>query len=141
MKKGSDHMKIEIKNLSKTFNSGVTAINNLNLKIETGIFGLLGKNGAGKSTLMRCLTTLLVPTDGTINMLGIDVIPENYEQVKKIIGYLPQELGLYPNMTVEDSLDYMGILSGLDKETRKTRIEHLLDLTNLKSHAKSIDCR
>ena len=136
MKKGSDHMKIEIKNLSKTFNSGVTAINNLNLKIETGIFGLLGKNGAGKSTLMRCLTTLLVPTDGTINMLGIDVIPENYEQVKKIIGYLPQELGLYPNMTVEDSLDYMGILSGLDKETRKTRIEHLLDLTNLKSHAK-----
>lgn len=136
MKKGSDHMKIEIKNLSKTFNSGVTAINNLNLKIETGIFGLLGKNGAGKSTLMRCLTTLLVPTDGTINMLGIDVIPKNYEQVKKIIGYLPQELGLYPNMTVEDSLDYMGILSGLDKETRKTRIEHLLDLTNLKSHAK-----
>lgn len=136
MMKGSDHMKIEIKNLSKTFNSGVTAINNLNLKIETGIFGLLGKNGAGKSTLMRCLTTLLVPTDGTISMLGIDVIPENYEQVKKIIGYLPQELGLYPNMTVEDSLDYMGILSGLDKETRKTRIEHLLDLTNLKSHAK-----
>ena len=136
MKKGSDHMKIEIKNLSKTFNSGVTAINNLNLKIETGIFGLLGKNGAGKSTLMRCLTTLLVPTDGTINMLGIDVIPENYEQVKKIIGYLPQELGLYPNMTVEDSLDYMGILSGLDKETRKTRIEHLLDLTNLKSQTK-----
>lgn len=136
MMKGSDHMNIEIKNLSKTFNSGVTAINNLNLKIETGIFGLLGKNGAGKSTLMRCLTTLLVPTDGTINMLGIDVIPENYEQVKKIIGYLPQELGLYPNMTVEDSLDYMGILSGLDKETRKTRIEHLLDLTNLKSHAK-----
>lgn len=136
MMKGSDHMNIEIKNLSKTFNSGVTAINNLNLKIETGIFGLLGKNGAGKSTLMRCLTTLLVPTDGTINILGIDVIPENYEQVKKIIGYLPQELGLYPNMTVEDSLDYMGILSGLDKETRKTRIEHLLDLTNLKSHAK-----
>ena len=129
-------MKIEIKNLSKTFSSGVTAINNLTLEIETGIFGLLGKNGAGKSTLMRCLTTLLVPTNGTINILGIDVIPENYEQVKKIIGYLPQELGLYPNMTVEDSLDYMGILSGLDKETRKRRIEHLLDLTNLKSHAK-----
>ena len=136
MMKGSNHMKIEIKNLSKTFSSGVTAINNLTLEIETGIFGLLGKNGAGKSTLMRCLTTLLVPTNGTINILGIDVIPENYEQVKKIIGYLPQELGLYTNMTVEDSLDYMGILSGLDKETRKRRIEHLLDLTNLKSHAK-----
>lgn len=136
MMKESAHMKIVIKNLSKTFSSGVTAINNLNLEIETGIFGLLGKNGAGKSTLMRCLTTLLVPTNGTINILGIDVVPENYEEIKKIIGYLPQELGLYPNMTVEDSLDYMGILSGLDKETRKTRIDHLLDLTNLKSHAK-----
>lgn len=129
-------MKIEIKNLSKTFSSGITAINNLNLEIETGIFGLLGKNGAGKSTLMRCLTTLMIPTNGTINILGIDVVPENYEEIKKIIGYLPQELGLYPNMTVEDSLDYIGILSGLDKETRKTRIDHLLDLTNLKSHAK-----
>lgn len=129
-------MKIEINNLSKRFGSDVVAIDNLDLEIETGIFGLLGKNGAGKSTLMRCLTTLLVPTEGTINICGINVTPENYERIKTIIGYLPQELGLYPNMTVEDSLDYMGILSGLDKKTRKERIDNLLELTNLKPHAK-----
>lgn len=129
-------MKIEINHLTKQFASGVVAINNLNLEIETGMFGLLGKNGAGKSTLMRCLTTLLTPTEGNIRICGMDVVSENYEQIKTIIGYLPQELGLYPNMTVEESLDYMGILSGLDKNTRKERIDSLLELTNLKAHAK-----
>lgn len=129
-------MKIEIKNLTKKFSQDLIAIDNLSLNIETGIFGLLGKNGAGKSTLMKCITTLLVPTEGSINICGIEVVPDHYEEIKQIIGYLPQELGLYPNLTVEDSLDYMGILSGLDKETRKKRIVELLEITNLAPHAK-----
>lgn len=125
---------IEIQGLSKSFKDSVKALDNINIQIEDGIFGLLGKNGAGKTTLMRILTTLLVPTSGTVKICGSELCKENYEKIKRNIGYLPQELGLYPNMTVRESLDYMGGLYGLDKKTRDERISSLLELTNLSSH-------
>ncbi|WDV47080.1 ATP-binding cassette domain-containing protein [Clostridiaceae bacterium M8S5] len=127
-------MSIKIKVLTKKFKGGVTALNNINLGIDEGIFGLLGQNGAGKTTLMRILTTLLKPTNGNIEIFGIRVEKNNYDEIKKIIGYLPQELGLYPTMTVRESLDYIGGLYGLSYKERKKRIDLLLEKTNMIEH-------
>lgn len=85
------------------------------MNIDQGIYGLLGENGAGKSTLMKILVTLLTPTEGTVEINGIRLERKNYELIKKEIGYLPQELGLYPNLTVRESLEYVGVMSGLKK--------------------------
>lgn len=83
------------------------------MNIDHGIYGLLGENGAGKTTLMKILVTLLTPTSGTAEINGLTVEPKNFETIKKQIGYLPQEFGLYPNLTVRESLEYVGIMSGV----------------------------
>ena len=87
-------MGIEIKNLVMEYKKGIKSLNNINLSIEHGIYGLLGENGAGKTTLMKILVTLLTPTEGEVKINGLQLERRNYEAIKKQIGYLPQELGL-----------------------------------------------
>ena len=106
-------MGIEIKNLVMEYKKGIKSLNHINLTIEHGIYGLLGENGAGKTTLMKILVTLLTPTKGEVKINGLKLEKKNYEAIKKRIGYLPQELGLYPNMTVRESLEYVGIMCGM----------------------------
>ena len=123
-------MGISIENLVMEYKKGVKSLDNINLNIEHGIYGLLGENGAGKSTLMKILVTLLTPTEGIVEINGIHLERKNYELIKKEIGYLPQELGLYPNLTVRESLEYVGIMSGLKKKEYEERIDYL-DMTGL----------
>lgn len=124
-------MTINIKGLTVEFNNGTKAIDNLNLNIEKGIYGLLGENGAGKTTLMRVLTTILPVSKGNILINGINLEKNNYEMIQKQIGYLPQELEVYPSLTVRDSLEYLGRMSGIPKNICKDRIDYYLDKTGL----------
>ncbi|MDE7283446.1 MAG: ATP-binding cassette domain-containing protein, partial [Lachnospiraceae bacterium] len=116
-------MGITIEDLTVTFKNKVTAIDHANLEIPKGIFGLLGENGAGKTTLMRVLTTVLSPTSGTVTLDGILYSEGNYEKIQRKIGYLPQEIDLYPGLTVQECLEYMGDLSGIPRQICKERIE------------------
>ena len=124
-------MTINIKGLTVEFNNGTKAIDNLNLNIEKGIYGLLGENGAGKTTLMRVLTTILPVSQGNILINGINLEKNNYEMIQKQIGYLPQELEVYPSLTVRDSLEYLGRMSGIPKNICKDRIDYYLEKTGL----------
>ena len=124
-------MTINIKGLTVEFNNGTKAIDNLNLNIEKGIYGLLGENGAGKTTLMRVLTTILPVSKGNILINGINLEKNNYEMIQKQIGYLPQELEVYPSLTVRDSLEYLGRMSGIPKNICKDRIDYYLEKTGL----------
>lgn len=127
-------MAIQISDLFMVYNRKVHALNNINIEIREGVFGLLGQNGAGKTTLMRILATLLKPTGGNVSLYGVDLCEKNYKIIKGMIGYLPQELGLYPNLTVYELLDYMGMLNELPKNVRIERIDVLLEQTNLPLH-------
>lgn len=127
-------MGIKIEDLTVTFKNNVTAINHANLEIPKGIFGLLGENGAGKTTLMRVLTTVLSPDSGTISLDGIYYSKENYEMIQRKIGYLPQEIDLYPSLTIQECLEYMGDLSGIPKKVCSERISYYLDKTSLSTH-------
>lgn len=129
-------MSIQIDNLTVTFKNGVTAINHADLEIPNGIFGLLGENGAGKTTLMRVLTTVLKPVDGTVTLDGILYCEGNYEKIQKKIGYLPQEIELYPNLTVQECLEYMGDLAGVPKAEYRKRIDYYLEKTSLAEYRK-----
>lgn len=129
-------MAIEIKDLTVQFRNGTTAVNHMNMTIDEGIYGLLGENGAGKTTLMRVLTTILKPTGGHVMLNGIELKEENYSEIQKFIGYLPQELGLYPNLTVREALEYMGGLSGVSKKDCKRQIDYYLEKTSLENHQK-----
>jgi ABC-type multidrug transport system ATPase subunit len=124
-------MKLKIKNLSKTYNNGVKALDNLNLEIGSGMFGLLGPNGAGKSSLMRTIATLQKPDSGSIEFDGINVL-ENQMDLRKVLGYLPQEFGVYPNMSAENLLDYFAQLKGIaSKNDRAAIVKQVLEVTNL----------
>ena len=127
-------MGIKIEDLTVTFRNDVTAINHADLEIPKGIFGLLGENGAGKTTLMRVLTTVLSPTSGTVTLDGILYSEGNFEKIRKKIGYLPQEIDLYPNLSVQECLEYMGDLSGIPRQTSKERIKYYLEKTSLSEH-------
>lgn len=127
-------MSIDLKDVSVKFKNGNMAINHVDLEIPQGIYGLLGENGAGKTTLMRVLTTILKPTTGRITIDGIMYGENNYPQIQKKIGYLPQELNLYPNLTVKESLMYMGELSDIPKKICRDRIDFYLEKTSLKEH-------
>ena len=129
-------MNIKINDLTVTFKNGVTAVNHANLEIPQGIFGLLGENGAGKTTLMRVLTTVLKPTSGMVSMDGILYSECNYGKIQKKIGYLPQEIDLYPNLTIQECLEYMGELSGIEKHECAERIRYYLEKTSLMEHRK-----
>ncbi len=107
------------------------ALKKVDLTINKGMFGLLGRNGAGKTTLMKVLVTLLPVSEGNITVCGIPISKE--AQIRKITGYLPQEFSMYANMTVYEALDYLGVLSGLTKTERKDKIPDLLLKVNLQS--------
>lgn len=124
-------MKLEIKNLSKKYSNGVQALDNVTLTIGKGMFGLLGQNGAGKSTLMRTIATLQDADSGTILFNDIDV-SENPHELRKVLGYLPQEFGVYPNVTAEELLLHVADMKGINhKGERKDAAEHLLHKVNL----------
>ena len=129
-------MSVKIEDLTVTFRNGVTAVNHVNLNITNGIYGLLGENGAGKTTLMRVLTTVLKPASGKVSLDGILYQEGNYEKIQRKIGYLPQEIDLYPSLTVRECLEYMGDLSGIDKEICRKRIDYYLEKTSLAAHQK-----
>ncbi len=124
---------IEIQNLNK-FYGRKQALCDVNLTIRQGMFGLLGRNGAGKTTLMRTLAALLQKRSGTITICKIPI--ENEKEIRKIIGYLPQDFSMYPSMNVMEAMDYLGLLSGLEKQERKERTELLLQKVNLTEHRK-----
>ena len=123
--------KLIIKNLSKTYPNGVKALNNVSIEIENGMFGLLGPNGAGKSSLMRTLATLQEADSGTATLDGIDILNQP-EELRKVLGYLPQEFGVYPRITAEQLLDNMAILKKItNSKERKQLVDYLLDKVNL----------
>lgn len=129
-------MRIQIDDLTVTFRNGVTAINHADLEISNGMFGLLGENGAGKTTLMRVLTTVLKPTGGRVTLNEMLYREENYEKIQKRIGYLPQEIDLYPNLTVQECLEYMGALAGVPRQECRERMQYYLTKTSLLEHRK-----
>jgi ABC-2 type transport system ATP-binding protein len=122
---------LQISNLSKTYSNGVQALKNLSLTIGTNMFGLLGPNGAGKSTLMRTVATLQEADSGEVSFDGLNVLREK-DSVRRILGYLPQEFGVYPKMTALDMLDHLAVMKGiLNRGERKEMVEGLLQQTNL----------
>ena len=130
-------MELIIKNLDKKYSNGVHALNDVSLKIKTGMFGLLGPNGAGKSSLMRTLATLQDADSGLVTLGDIDVL-NNKDAVRKVLGYLPQEFGVYPRTSAVDLLDHLALLKGFEnKADRKQIIEQLLIKVNLWEHRKN----
>ena len=124
-------MELRIQNLSKTYPNGVQALKDVTLTIPTGMFGLLGPNGAGKSTLMRTLATLQEPDSGSAHLGDLDVLTEK-DALRRQLGYLPQEFGLYPKVPAYDLLDHFAVLKGVtDRGERKDLVEALLQQTNL----------
>lgn len=124
-------MNLLIENLNKTYDNGVHALKDISLEIPTGMFGLLGPNGAGKSSLMRTLATLQEADSGSI-MLGTTDLQANKKEVRKLLGYLPQQFGLYPKISAEVLLDHFAVLKGISKRKERKDIVHaLLHKTNL----------
>ena len=124
-------MQLAISNLTKVYGNGVKAVDHLNLQVGTGMFGLLGPNGAGKSTLMRMAATLQSPDAGSITFNGIDVLNDPMA-LRKVLGYLPQEFGVYPKVSAENLLDYFATLKGVaSRADRKKLIGEVLEVTNL----------
>ena len=122
---------LEIDDLSHVYPNGVQALDRISLSVRPGMYGLLGPNGAGKSTLMRCIATLQVPTSGSIRFDAIDVVKDP-PALRRTLGYLPQDFGVYPRVSAYDMLDHMAILKGLsDAGARKAEVERLLDQVNL----------
>lgn len=111
------------------------ALKEVDLTIQQGMFGLLGRNGAGKTTLMKVLATLLPKSDGRITVCGIPV--EDSARIRKMTGYLPQDFSMYPNMSVYEAMDYLGVLSGLSTAERRKRIPYLLEKVNLQNDRKT----
>ena len=122
---------LELKNVSHIYSNGVRALDDVTLSIPKGMFGLLGPNGAGKSTLMRTVATLQTPTSGAIQFDDIDIL-EDPEALRKRLGYLPQDFGVYPRVSAYDMLDHMAVLKGIgSKGERKDTVETLLNQVNL----------
>jgi len=122
---------LSIKELNKTYANGVKATNNVSLEIPNGMFGLLGPNGAGKSSLMRTIATLQDPDSGTIHFNGLDVLKDK-EGLRRQLGYLPQDFGVYPKVSAETLLNHFAVLKGLTaRGERKEAVEALLHQTNL----------
>ena len=125
-----------IKNLSKAYSSGVQALKGVSLDLSPGVFGLLGPNGSGKTTLMKIVATLLEPDSGTIEMNGADLLTRK-NHARRMLGYLPQDFGLYPTLTAWQMLDYFAKLKGVtDRKERHALIDALLERVNLSSERK-----
>lgn len=123
--------RLQIQQLSKTYSNGVQALNKVSLTISNGLFGLLGPNGAGKSSLMRTLATLQPPDSGQVFFDGTDVL-QNQQLLRRQLGYLPQDFGVYPKIAAADLLNHLAVLKGItDKKARKEQVLALLQQTNL----------
>jgi len=124
-------MKLTLSNLSKTYKNGVKALDDVSIEIESGMFGLLGPNGAGKSTLMRTIATLQAPDSGTAYLDEINIF-EDQQELRKVLGYLPQEFGVYPKVSAENLLNYFARLKGIsDSKERREAVYTALEVTNL----------
>lgn len=122
---------LSIENLTHVYGNGTRALDGVSLEVPTGMFGLLGPNGAGKSTLMRSIATLQTPTSGSIRFGDIDVIKDP-EQLRRTLGYLPQDFGVYPRVSAYDMLEHMAVLKGVaGARERKDTVETLLNQVNL----------
>ncbi len=122
---------LTIKALNKTYANGVQALKDVHLQIPTGLYGLLGPNGAGKSSLMRTIATLQEPDSGSIHFDGMDVLQDK-EGLRRQLGYLPQDFGVYPKVSAEDLLNHFAVLKGLTQRAeRKEMVDGLLQQTNL----------
>ena len=123
-------MRLVIENVSKQYRGGKWGLSEFSLELGPGVLGLLGPNGAGKSTLMRILARVAQPTGGTLSWNGIDVV-KSPDLLRSILGYLPQEFGVYPQLNAVEFLDYIAAAKGLDRKTSRRRIDELLTLLNL----------
>jgi ABC-type multidrug transport system ATPase subunit len=129
-------MQLEIQNLNKKYANGVHALKNVGLTIGKGMFGLLGPNGAGKSSLMRTLATLQEADSGQVRLGALDVLKEK-DKVRKVLGYLPQEFGVYPKSAALELLDHLALLKGVhNARERKDLVDYLLQKVNLYEHRK-----
>ena len=129
-------MILQIDNLNKQYGNGVVAMSNVSLTVHNGMFGLLGPNGAGKSSLMRTLATLQDADSGSAMLGDIDVL-NNKEAVRKVLGYLPQEFGVYPRTSAADLLDHLALLKGFgNRAQRREIVGFLLNKVNLYEHRK-----
>jgi ABC-2 type transport system ATP-binding protein len=128
-------MKLEINTISKSYNGNVHALKQFSLTLEAGVLGLLGPNGAGKSTLMRILSTVTTATEGSVTWNGIDIV-RSPDSIRQILGYLPQDFGVYPHLNAIEFLTYLAAARGLTGSSVKMRINELLQLVNLTDAAK-----
>jgi ABC-2 type transport system ATP-binding protein len=109
-------LKLEIDHLGKTYRGGITALKDFNLELRPGVLGLLGPNGAGKSTLMNILATVTRPTQGTFKWNGVDIVQQPND-LRSVLGYLPQDFGIYPNLNAVEFLEYLAAVKGMDVST------------------------
>ena len=128
-------MQLAIQNLGKQYKRDFWGLKDFSLEINPGILGLLGPNGAGKSTFMRMLATITKPTEGTISWDGMDIV-KSPNSLRTILGYLPQDFGVYPNLTAVEFLEYMAAIKGIDAKSARKRIDELLQVVNLVDAAK-----
>jgi ABC-2 type transport system ATP-binding protein len=123
-------MKLSLEGVGKLYQGKVWGLKDFSLDVGPGILGLLGPNGAGKSTLMRILATITKPTQGTVTWNGTDIV-RSPNSVRAVLGYLPQDFGVYPNLNAVEFLEYLAAAKGLDRKTARQRIQELLDVVNL----------
>lgn len=127
-------MELQISGLNKVYKGGVRALDDVNLTIPVGLYGLLGPNGAGKSTLMRTIATLQEPDSGSIRFDGLDVL-RSKDEVRRMLGYLPQDFGVYPRVNAEEMLDQIALLKGIaNRRQRKEVVQEMLHRVNLWEH-------
>jgi ABC-2 type transport system ATP-binding protein len=128
-------MALEIKGLTKQYNAQKTGLSDYSITIDKGVLGLLGPNGAGKSTLMKIIATISKPTQGTLFLDGVDIVNDpNY--IRKVLGYLPQDFGVYPNLNAYEFLEYIAAMKGVGGKGLRQRIDMLLEGVNLTADAK-----
>jgi ABC-2 type transport system ATP-binding protein len=127
-------MELRIENVSKQYGKAVWGLRDFSLRLGPGIVGLLGPNGAGKSTVMRIIATITQPTSGTIHWNGVDTA-QRPDDLRRVLGYLPQDFGVYPNLNVVEFLSYLAAVKGLDRSQARRRIEELIQLVNLSEAA------
>jgi ABC-2 type transport system ATP-binding protein len=128
-------MKLTIEHLSKQYRRDFWGLRNFDLELAPGIIGLLGPNGAGKSTLMRMLATITQPTEGTVKWNDVDIV-KSPDKLRAVLGYLPQDFGIYPNLTAVEFLEYIAAIKGMDGKSARRRIDELLVVVNLVHAAK-----
>nr|AIA15265.1 ABC transporter [uncultured bacterium] len=123
-------MKLSLKGVGKLYQGKVQALQDFTLDVSPGILGLLGPNGAGKSTLVRILATITKPTGGTVTWNDVDIV-RSPNRLRAVLGYLPQDFGVYPNLNAVEFLEYLAAAKGLDRKTARQRIQELLEVVNL----------